>query len=177
MHIGSQGELTRAEALENCRKNLKRVVETLDVGFDYRLCIETMGRFYAIGDYVEICGLCAVDARVKPTLDFGHINCLMQGGLREAGETEKIMDYCLEHLGREKMQNVHIHFSPIKFGSKGELAHMNFADAPEKFTPPFEPLAKYIREHDFTPVIICESSERMAQDAVLLKKMFEGDTK
>jgi len=71
------------------------------------------------------------------------------------------------------MQNVHIHFSPVKFGAKGELAHLDFAGAPKIFAPPFEPLADYIKQNNLFPTVICESSERMAQDAVFLKKIFE----
>jgi len=187
VHIGSQGEFDRAVAIENCKKNLKKVIEKLGENpelkdFDYRICIETMGRFHAIGNYKEICDICGVDPRVVPTLDFGHINCLMQGALSSKDPSAslkmtEIMDYCMQHLGREKMQELHIHFSAIKFGSKGELGHLDFADSPEIFMPQFEPLAKYIKDKNLTPTIICESSQCMAQDAVILKKAFEKKLK
>jgi len=190
VHVGSQGELDRATAIENCKKNLKKVLEKLDG--DFRICIETMGRYSAIGNHIEICDICSIDPRVVPTLDFGHMNCLAQGGLSchpelvegsrpcrqsldpsaQLGMTGEIMDYCMQHLPREKMQNVHIHFSAIKFGAKGELGHLDFADAPKIFLPLFEPLAKYIKAKNLTPTIICESSNTMAQDAATLKKAF-----
>jgi deoxyribonuclease-4 len=97
----------------------------------------------------------------------------MQGALRNDGEIEKIMDYCMKKLGREKMNSVHIHFSPIKFGPKGELGHLDFETAPKEFVPPFEPLVRYIKTAGLTPTIICESSQAMAQDALALKKKFE----
>jgi len=177
VHIGSQGDLDRATAVENCRKNLKAVMDKLvtnpGLDFDFRICIETMGRYPAIGNYKEICDLCGVHERVIPTLDFGHINCLMQGGLVKDGAIAEVMDYCMQHAGKEKMQTVHIHFSPIKFGAKGELGHLNLEDSPKQFTPPFEPLAKYIKAKGLTPTIICESADCMAQDAVTLMKIFE----
>lgn len=177
VHIGSQGTLSRETAIQNCKKNLSWVMKKLEnnpnlEGFNYRICLETMGRFYAIGNYEEICEICDVHARVIPTLDFGHINCLTQGGMRNDGAIEQVMDYCKLHIGKEKMQNVHIHFSPVKFGAKGELAHLNFSDAPEIFLPPFEPLVKYIKKHKLAPTIICESADDMAQDAARLMKIF-----
>lgn len=176
VHIGSQGDLDRDDAMENCKKNLKAVMDKLalnpELDFDYRICIETMGRYYAIGNYKEICDICSVHPRVIPTLDFGHINCLMQGGLNEDGAIAEVMDYCMKHIGKEKMRNLHIHFSPIKFGPKGELGHLNLEDSPKIFTPPFEPLAKYIKTKKLAPTIICESSDCMAQDAVRLMKIF-----
>jgi len=173
VHVGSQGELDRPTAIQNCKTNLKKVLDKLDVGFDFRLCIETMGRYPNIGDYKEICDICSVDPRVIPALDFGHINCLMQGGLLKKGAIEEVMDYCMQHLPREKMQNVHIHFSPIKFGAKGELGHLDFSDAGEQFSPPFEPLARYILAQKLTPTIICESATEMSQDALTLQKIFK----
>lgn len=178
VHIGSQVELSRENAVANCKKNLKFVMKKLGAnpnfaGFDYKICIETMGRYLAIGNYKEVCDICSVHERVIPALDFGHINCLMQGGLREPGAVKEVMDYCMEHIGKDKMQNIHIHFSPIKFGAKGELGHLDFDEAPELFTPPFEPLAKYIKDKQLTPTIICESSDKMAQDAVRLRKIFD----
>jgi len=174
VHVGSQGDLDRATAIQNCKTNLKKVLDKLNVDFDFRICVETMGRYYAIGDYKEVCDICSVDPRVIPALDFGHINCLMQGALsKNEALTTEIMDYCMQHVGVEKMQNVHIHFSPIKFGAKGELGHLDFADAQQVFVPLFEPLARYIKAKNLTPTIICESSTQMAQDAVKLKKIFE----
>jgi len=177
VHIGSQVELEREVAVANCKANLETIMKRLDAhpnlkDFDFRICIETMGRYAAIGNHEEVCDICSVHPKVIPTLDFGHMNCLMQGGLREEGAIERIMDYCMQHVGREKMQNVHIHFSPIKFGAKGELGHLNFDIAPEIFTPPFEPLAKYIKANKLNPTVICESAEVMAQDAVRLRAIF-----
>ena len=176
VHIGSQGEHSREEAIELCKKNLKWVIKKLNeedgfYEYDYRICIETMGRFRAIGDYVEICDICKIDRRVIPTLDFGHINCLLKGELsRDAGKIPEIMDYCTTQIGAEKMQNIHIHFSAVRFGERGELSHTILDDA--KFAIPFEPLANYIKQKNLAPTIICESTDIMAQDAVRLKKEF-----
>lgn len=177
VHIGSQVELSRENAIKNCKTNLKWVMEKLDMdpqfkNFDYQICIETMGRYLAIGNYREVCEICAVHKRVVPTLDFGHINCLEQGGMCKKGAIEGVMDYCTKHLGIDKMKHIHIHFSPIKFGPKGELGHLNFEDAPEEFTPPFEPLARYIKAKKLEPTVICESSDMMAQDAAKLLEIF-----
>jgi len=174
VHVGSQGDLDRALAIKNCKTNLKKVLSKLDVGFDFRLCIETMGRYPAIGDYKEICDICSVDKRVIPALDFGHINCLMQGALsKDELLIPEIMDYCMKNVGAEKMQNVHIHFSAIKFGAKGELGHLDFQDAAEQFKPLFEPLVKYIKAKKLSPTIICESANRQAKDALMLKEKFK----
>ena len=178
VHIGSQGEHERDVAIENCKTNLKWVIKKLNeeggfYNFEYRICIETMGRFRAIGDYIEICDICKIDRRVIPTLDFGHINCILQGELsRNKSIIPEIMDYCTLALGAEKMQNIHIHFSAVKFGPKGELSHTTLDN--QKFAIPFAPLGRYIKEKGLEPTIICESTDIMAQDALKLKAEFES---
>lgn len=178
VHTGSQGELSRSLAMKNCKENFRRVFAALEknpefADFDFRICPETMGRFSSIGDHREVCEICSIHERLVPTLDFGHMNCLLQGGLSRDGAVNEIMDYCMQHVSAQKMKNVHIHFSPVKFGQKGELSHLDFVSAPEIFTPPFVPLAKYIKSKNLAPTIICESAERMAQDSVTLLKTFE----
>ena len=175
IHIGSQGELSREVALANCEKNLRWVISELDrdkvTGF--LLCIETMGRYRAIGSYQEICKLCEHDPRIIPTLDFGHINCTIQGAFQRNPEVrfKEVMDYVECMLGREKFKKIHMHYSAVTYTEKGERKHTTLDDA--KWAFPFEPLAKIIKQRGIYPTIICESQSIMAQDAAKLKKIYD----
>ena len=64
----------------------------------------------------------------------------------------------------------HIHFSKIEFGSKGEIKHLTLED--DVYGPEFKPLAEAIKELNLNPVIVCESKEIMAQDALKLKQIY-----
>lgn len=174
IHIGSCGKMDRAEALRLIEERLKILVEKVkDAGYnDMYLCIETMGKQAQIGTYKEIVDLCKVDDMVMPTFDFGHINALTGGTLKAKEDFEKIFDYCLENLGEYRTKNVHIHFSKIEFGAKGEIKHLTFED--EIYGPEFEPLAMVLKERGYSPVIICESKEVMAQDALKMKNIYES---
>jgi len=168
MHIGSQCDLPREIAIHMCKMNIKWVInELLKKGYDdFLLCVETMGRFKAIGTYKEICDICSVDPRVVPTLDFGHMNCIEQGELqRNPARMAEIVEYCRKELGN-KMERVHIHFSAVVFTERGEQAHSTLDDP--KWAFPFEPLAKVIKKYKIQPIIICESKDIMAQDAKYL---------
>jgi len=176
VHLGAQGDLTREQAVQNCKINLKTVLTLLDedkeINFDFLLCIETMGRYKWIGDVEEILDICQIDDRVVPCLDFGHVNAWKQGELKRKPElVATIMDEVLKSLGKEKMRNLHIHFSHIIYGKNGEYKHTNLSD--DAWSVPFIPLAKWLKENKFTPTIICESQDVMAQDAVRLKKQYE----
>lgn len=172
IHIGSCGKLAREEALALIEKRLQILVDKVkEAGFgDMFLCIETMGKQAQIGTYEEIINLCKVDNIVMPTFDFGHINALTQGTLKTKEDFEKIFDYCLEALGEYRTKNAHIHFSKIEYGSKGEIRHLTFED--EKYGPNFKPLAEVLKARGYTPVIICESKEVMAMDALKMRDIY-----
>lgn len=174
-HISSQGQLSREEALNLTRLRLKNLLEKIDFS-QYQniyLCPETMGKSRQIGTYEEIIDICAMDSHLIPTFDFGHINCLMQGELNKEEDYEKIFNYSFEKLGEFRTKNCHIHFSKIEFSDKGEVKHLNYDD--EKYGPDFTPLAKVILKLNLTPTVICESKDFMAEDALILKNIYETE--
>ncbi len=137
---------------------------------DFIICPETMGKYSQIGSYSEIIDLCKIDKCLIPTLDFGHINCVMQGGLKTEDDFKKIIDYSLDNLGEYKTDNLHIHFSKIAFTDKGETKHLDLSDT--EFGPDFENLAKVLKEYKLNPTVICESKGKMATDALKLKNIY-----
>lgn len=137
---------------------------------DFIICPETMGKYSQIGSYSEIIELCKIDKCLIPTLDFGHINCVMQGGLKTEDDFKKIIDYSLDNLGEYKTDNLHIHFSKIAFTDKGETKHLDLSDT--EFGPDFENLAKVLKEYKLNPTVICESKGKMATDALKLKNIY-----
>ncbi len=173
VHPASCGKLERNEAI---RLTKERLVWLKDVIIqngldDMYVCLETMGKTAQIGSYEEIVDLCTVFDHFIPTLDFGHINALTQGSLKGEEDFEKVVKYCIDRLGYERMKNVHIHFSKIEYGAKGEIRHLTFDD--QKYGPDFLPLAKVIKKYNLSPIVICESRGTQTQDAIIMKKMYE----
>lgn len=174
IHVGSCGKMQREDAIKLVSDRLKILVKKVkDAGLENMfLCIETMGKQAQIGTYKEIIDLCKIDDMIMPTFDFGHINAVTGGTLKSKEDFEKIFDYCFENLGEFRTKNVHIHFSKIEYSSKGEVKHLTFEDS--IYGPEFEPLSMVLKERGYTPVIICESKEVMAQDALKMKNIYEN---
>lgn len=82
------------------------------------------------------------------------------------------MDKIENTLGNYRLKHIHSHFSRIEFTKGGEKKHWTLAD--EQYGPDFKFLAEVICRRDMEPVIICESRERMAEDALVLKKIYEN---
>ena len=175
VHTASVGKTTRQDAIERVKQTLQKCLIEVKSTFDMKnkyICLETMGKYQQIGTYQEIIDLCTMDEILMPTFDFGHINCVMQGGLKTEEDYEKIFAYCFEKLGEFRTKNCHIHFSKIEYSSKGEIKHLDLSDT--VFGPEFQPLAKVIKKLGLTPSIICESKNMMMEDAIKLKDIYQS---
>lgn len=172
-HPASCGKLKREDALKLTNERFSSFFNQLEeegLLEGLLLCPETMGKTMQIGSYQEVINLCKYNKHLVPTFDFGHINSLMQGALKTSDDYKKIFDYSIEKIGFEKINNCHIHFSKIQFGSKGEVKHLNFDDL--IYGPEFEPLAKVLLDYNLNPRIICESMTMMPHDALIMKNIY-----
>lgn len=163
IHVGSQMQMTREEALDNCRNNLQIILSRLqsDGLKDFLLCLETMGKYSQIGNLDEICMLCAIDPQhLVPTVDLGHMNCLAQGQMD--------LDRVFEQL--KVFPQVHFHISFIEYGLKGEIKHVTLAD--QKYGFDLGIVMQYLSQRPGNDVVICESDSIMAQDSLKLRDFY-----
>ena len=72
----------------------------------------------------------------------------------------------------DRFNKVHIHFSKIKYGKKGELCHLTFEDT--EYGPEFEPLAKALKKYNVQGSVICESRGAQTKDAVTMKNIYRA---
>ncbi|HEY8444047.1 MAG TPA: TIM barrel protein [Clostridia bacterium] len=176
MHSGTLSGAPRQEALMRIYKRMEQLLLILQERQldDLILCPETMGKYSQIGTVEEISALCKMHPMLIPCLDFGHINSYMQGRLKTKDDFKRVIDIVFDTLKEEKAKFIHIHFSKIKYGESGEIHHLNFSDAESLFYgPDFEPLAEVLYEYKMSPVIICESTDNMAEDAMVMKQTYE----
>lgn len=172
-HPGSLLKLSRDEAFSNTYNNIKNLVEVLktqnDLPDEYYICPETMGKHGQVGTVEEIAKICTLDEHIIPTLDFGHINAFTLGTLKTEKDYENVFLLLKKYLG-DRYKKVHIHFSKIEYGSKGEIRHLTFED--DRFGPEFEPLAKVLKKHNIDACIISESAGTQTLDAIIMKNIY-----
>lgn len=173
-HPASQGKFDRPSAIALTTERFKETfgkMEEEGLLDGLYLCPETMGKTMQIGTYKEVIELCKTNSHLVPTFDFGHINSIEQGGLKTKDDFKRIIDYCIENLGFDRTDNCHIHFSKIQYGAKGEIRHLNYDD--EVYGPNFEPLAEVLIDYKLSPRVICESMDKMPNDALIMKKIYQ----
>lgn len=173
-HAGTcSQEIDRQDALRLAMGELEAVLSGLEEhGLDHMtLCPETMGRPRQLGTLDEVLAMCALGSRFLPCVDFGHINALGHGSLKSKGDYERVIDAIESRLGQETARRIHVHFSHIQYGEAGEMKHLTLDD--DIYGPDFAPLADVFRERSMRPVVICESRDVMAEDALKLKSVYE----
>lgn len=80
VHCGGVGKQSRDKALQHSRENVRMLLDALDRGgYSQTICLETMGKQSVVGSAEEVCGLVALDDRLLPCIDFGHLNARTGG--------------------------------------------------------------------------------------------------
>lgn len=172
-HPAACGKALRADAVSATKRNLVLLAEQCNkIDLVFKLCVETMGKNNQIGTVEEVVDFCTIDQIFYPCFDFGHINSYTHGGIKSKDDYRRILDYTIEKLGFEKASQMHVHFSKIQYGDKGEIRHLTFED--DKYGPEYAPLAELFDEYGMSPYIVCESNGTMSDDALTMKKLHKN---
>ncbi len=172
VHTGGVGKRSRTQALENTRLNVREILKAVEeAGYTQTICLETMGKQSVIGSAEEIFDLVALDDRLLPCIDFGHLNARTQGGCATQEAFDHILTMLENKIGLERARVFHSHFSKIQYSDKGEVRHLTFQD--EFYGPEFAPLAALIAARGWEPTFICESAGTQAEDAAEMMRQYE----
>ena len=179
IHSGALMKRTRREALEIAKRSLREVLAACDdQGFGHiALCPETMGKINQLGDLDEVLELCALDGRLVPCIDFGHLYARSLGADNGPEAVERMLDRVEKALGVERASTFHSHFSHIQFTPNGgEKCHRTFDDD-DGYGPDWDPLAAGIARRGWSPTFICESAGTQAEDALTMKRVYQEQLK
>ena len=172
IHTGSAAKISREEALALAADTLEKNLE-VNGGTDIKMGLETMGKINQLGTLEEVIELCRRLPKYHPVVDFGHLNARNIGGyFTDCDSYRRVFDKIGSALGDEYAYNLHCHFSKIEYTSAGEKKHLTFEDT--LFGPEFDGLGEAIVREGVCPRIICESAGTMAEDALLMKAMWQS---
>ena len=171
-HPGTGAGIDRAVTLQRAGTFLKALREEADeIGLaDVLLAPETAGKRAQLGNLDEILALCTFAPRIVPVLDFGHLHAVTGGGMVRQSDFARVLDLVTLRLGKQIFDNLHIHFSPVKFTPAGEKKHGTTLD--KELGPDFQPLAEILVARNIKAVVICESGGRQAEDALVYQEIY-----
>ena len=167
IHAGFCQKEKRQAVFEKIKKALIEIKETLkseDINITLR--IETMGRKSQFGSLDDVLRITEVEG-VLPCIDFSHLHAIT-GKNNTHDEFGSILSRVEDKLGREGLDNMHIHVSGIEYTDKGEKNHLIFAESDFNY----KELARAFLDFHIKGMVICESPN-LEVDALLLKREYD----
>ncbi|NPA47265.1 MAG: TIM barrel protein [Thermococci archaeon] len=153
--------------IKEALKDIER--ELLNRGVKVWIRPELTGKPTQFGDLKEITKLSEDVEMVMPAIDFAHAHARNAGKCNTEDEWRYMLSYIEDHLGREGLDNMHIHVSGIAYTTKGERNHLNLRDSDMRW----EDLLKVLKEFRVKGVLISESPN-IEKDALLMKRTYEA---
>jgi len=153
---------------ENIKEGIKKIVNEVKE-FDRNLWIrpEISGKKSQFGDLNETIRLSKEVEQVMPCIDFSHLFARDTGKHNTHEEFKKILEAIEKELGKEALNNMHIHVAGIEYSDKGEKNHLLLNES--KFN--YKDLMKTLKEFKVRGVLICESPN-IEGDALLMKNYY-----
>ena len=168
-HAGYYLKQDPAKVYDKIKAELKDIErELMDRGIKVWIRPELTGKPTQFGDLREIVRLSEELEMVLPTIDFAHAHARNKGRCNTAEEWREMLSFIEDRLGREALDNMHIHISGIEYGEKGERNHLNLQESDMNW----EDLLRVLKEFRVKGVVISESPN-IEGDAILMKKKYE----
>jgi len=153
------------DKVKECLKDIVKILK--EEGVEVWVRPETTGKGSQFGSLQELVQLSKEVEMVLPCIDFAHIHARTGGKYNSREEFAEILSYVESELGRELLDNMHIHVSGIEYTKKGEQNHVNLEESDLKYLD----LVETWKEFNLKGVVVSESPN-LEGDAILLKNLY-----
>ena|SRR3989338_6898320 len=145
----------------------KVIAELLENGNKIWIRPETTGKPVQFGELKEIIRLSNDLEQVMPCIDFAHLHARTDGKNNSTEEFRAILSEVEKGLGKDGLNNMHIHMSGIEYSEKGEKNHLELEDSDFNF----KGLIEVWKEFNIKGTVVCESPN-LEKDALMMKEEF-----
>lgn len=168
-HAGYYQKQNPEKVYGNIKNGIKEIVKVVKE-FDDRIWIrpEISGKKSQFGDLKEIIRLSQELGQVSLCADFSHAwarEIALKNNTYE--EFKEILSEVEKGLGKNALNEMHIHIAGIEYGEKGEKHHLILKES--RFN--YRDLLKALKEFNCKGVVVCESPN-IEEDALLLQKTY-----
>ncbi|HIP66636.1 MAG TPA: hypothetical protein EYH09_00735 [Candidatus Nanopusillus sp.] len=155
----------KEETYRRIKGIIENVVKALgDEGIRIWIRPETMEMEKKFGTVDEVIRLSQDIEMVLPCIDFAHIRYRYHN--RSPSFFRSILEKIENKLGKEAIENMHIHISGIRLDPKGSHLNLGQSDIP------WQEILQLLKEFGVKGVVISESPN-IEDDAIMLKKYWE----
>ncbi len=154
-------------AYENVRKAVADIMNSKEKLFPHvNLGLETMGKPSQFGTLEEVLRI-SKEFGIYPTLDPAHMHARTNGKINSIKEWNEMLDTYVSFLGKDSLKEMHIHFSGIAYGPKGEKHHVPLQESDAKW----KDFLKVLKDYGVGGTVVCESP-LLEKDTLLLQQAF-----
>lgn len=142
-----------AHAYDNVRRAVDDIMKQKSALFPHvNLGLETMGKPTQFGTLEEVLRI-SKEFDIYPVVDPAHLHARYNGAINSAAEWHEMFDMYEKYLGKKSLQSVHMHFSGIAYGQKGEKHHLPLLESDAKWLD----FLAVLKERDISGAVVCES--------------------
>jgi deoxyribonuclease IV len=170
-HAGYYLKMEKESVYDTIKKQLQRIVAALkNEEIEIWVRPETTGKETQFGSLNEIIRLSQEIENILPCVDFAHLHARSAGKFNTKEEIKSVLADIEKGLGKEALQNMHIHMAGIEYTQKGERNHVNLKESDLNFRE----IIKQLRDFRCKGVVISESPN-IEEDAILMKNEYENN--
>ena len=148
-------------------KSLNVIEERLSrLDIEIELRPELTGKTSQFGSLEELISLSKSVTSCKPCMDFSHLYA-RTGSVNDYKGFCETLETLKSELGKNALNEMHIHISGISSNSKGDLKHLNL----EKSKFNWKDLMKALKDMDCRGYVVC-NSPNLEVDASMLKQYY-----
>jgi len=154
---------------QRVKQSLEKVLATLRrEGNQAIIRPELMGRETQFGTLEEVLSLSAEIEGVQPTIDFAHWHA-RTGKNNSYEEFAALLKRVVQRLGRQGLEDMHIHLSGIEYSKAGERKHLKLRESDMRYRE----LLQALKDFRAQGMLICESPN-LEEDALLLQESYHS---
>ena len=168
VHAAFNGGKDSISVTDNVRRSTERILKKKSKVFpDVNLAYETMGKPSQWGTLDETLAV-SKEFDLYPCVDVAHMHARSGGKVDSEQAFNEIFDRYAKVLGKKSLSSMHLHYSGIAFGDKGEKHHLTF----EESGMAWKTFLKVLKKRNIGGTLVCESPA-MEGDTILLQKTYD----
>ena len=167
-HAGFFLKQDREQVYGVIKKALAEITSTVaQEGLEVRISPELTGKETQFGSLEELMRLSSEVDNIHPCIDFSHYHARTGGAQNSYEEFCQTLEKTEKALGRQALEQLHMHVSGINYTAKGERNHLNLPESDLKY----KELLRALKDFKVGGTLICESPN-LEEDARLLKDTY-----
>lgn len=154
------------DLVEKSMNVIEERLSRLDIEIELRP--ELTGKTSQFGSLEELINLTKSVNSCKPCMDFSHLFA-RTGEVNTYEEFNQTLGTLKEELGKDALNEMHIHISGISSNSKGDLKHLNLNDSDFNW----KDLLRALKNNNCGGYVI-SNSPNLEEDAIMMKEFYKA---